>query len=53
MAFNNLDWDNDTFKEIIVTLVFDEVATIDARVMILNQATGAVEAANRYTIVDK
>ena len=53
MAFNNLDWDNDTFKEIIVTLVFDEVDTIDARVMILNQVTGAVEAANRYTIVDK
>lgn len=53
LAFNNLDWDNDASKEIILTLVLEDPATgdEDTRLIILQQSDGAVEFSARYPIV--
>lgn len=53
IAFNNLDWDGDNAKEIILTLAIEDPATgeEDVRVIILQQSDGAVEYSARYPIV--
>jgi hypothetical protein len=53
LAFNNLDWDTDGSKEIILTLVVEDPATgnEDTRLIILQQSDGTVEYSARYPIV--
>jgi hypothetical protein len=51
IAFNNLDWDNDGQKEIILTLVVENTnGAEDALTIILTQVNGAVEATARHPI---
>jgi len=50
LSFNLLDWDEDSQKEIILTLIIDSETSSDARVMIFNQSDGTKEADNKYRI---
>jgi len=47
-SFDLLDWDNDSQKEIVLTLAIDSETSSDARVMIFDQSDGTKEADNRY-----
>ena len=50
MSFDMLDWDNDTEKEIILTLFVDHDTSTDLRVLMFNKDNGTKEADNKYRI---
>jgi len=53
MSFDMVDWDNDSQKEIILTLVVDQASSADARVIAINQPDGVIKADNKYRIVNE
>jgi hypothetical protein len=52
VSFDNLDWDNDTKKEIILNLLNDQAGNTSIRTIMLQQSDGTVEADTTYKLVD-
>ncbi len=52
VSFDSLDLNNDTAKEIMLNLAFDQANSANIRTIILRQSDGSVVADTSYQMID-
>jgi hypothetical protein len=52
VSFNNLDWDGDTVKEIILNLADDQASSTTIRTIVMTQLDGTIVADTNYRFLE-